>query len=1593
MARRAKYETCAWWSPKDIKDNPAVRKEVQGTDWSIFSKALRKTSAAPCECGHPQTEHSKNRGTCTKCWDNFMDHFQDFYKGTGPEVDYCKRFKGDRTKTAAEGDKYKDIMGDEHEEVHGFTGRVRGGHLENPMDHTMDWHHGSPSIFKTPGEHEDDEEDRDEEYEPPERHWNTHLGTHWTSLPEVAKKFAGGLYDQKRSAKEVRAEPGSISTAHLGITNPKVYKSEFDMDKEAHEYGKKHFGEPYEDEGDDDEEKKPETIYGDSDHASWISSHPDAENIARGFKARLQTQGHDGIVYGNEVEGPHHRDFTGVKPGSNPPMRGHPCAITFDPSQHHNVRSRGANEPDREQLHLFDKFGHIRWAARGARDGDVHPGGGKLRDTGGHKTVQWVPIHEVKKYALQPTIDEKVGPLKDQVRQNGMDPLVMHYNHEDKSALLMEGNHRLRAAEELGWSHVPVRVQRGYPNYAPVEHPAAPKKARSDQLDLAPSQIGLSGTASMEHKAGPYQGGHKFVFAPSTHRSMNGVPYHQVTAWEPGTEHHAGDPAYEKPYYDEKRPEGSQVGLIRWMHTNGNVQSIEVHPDHRRQGLGTELWDRANQVAKDTRGVVAPKHSKERTNEGEAWARSVSPRLPKRTHGSRVLDHFGHVFLAMSDRSDYGMGHSPTEGPPLHNLLGGEGEAAFAPKDIYTRMHDYSNHNEPADSESIEAIQNARHDGPYGRGLTQRGPKDNSHLRGIVSKPDDFPDQPAETDEAFAARKERRSNGEHHVTVYRAAPKGVKTINHGDWVSLSKTYARGEGRVSYDKTKDQPVYKARVKAKHVRWAGDSLNEFGYFGPEAKTEVHFRGGKNAERADQPHEGAMRVALAAEEIIVPRNIDTMRDSTCAVCGSQGTMNGDRCTVCNYLATPEAFQSPDLGLAGQVRDQLGIGNPDGEGPPEGGPGAPQGLDGDPNAMGMAGADQEAAGEPGEAPDLICDNCGATFDSSGEEEDLSEPYLSPAARIEPDVSALGVPDDVDVAREVAGQENMTGQNEGVGYQAGGECPTCGEGTLVPNEGGDEGGLGPEDDDMAGAEGAPGELGPGNDTDMAQGEDGTPEGDYEGPPGEGLPPGEGPPPDVDEDGEGGEPGPPVEEGQAQEEDPEQEGDEDDEGDDEPPFIRRQPKESSTMAQPQGAPRRQAPPARPAQGRPAQAAPVRRQVAAAAANPAALERQRLFQALTVTTAALNRQADLLERQDKAIRGLIAGVNRSNLKVAELGVRSEGVERQMALVANASGLMEPLARIGAAAQSKVAALYRRANPANPAQPVPEPGSEPSIQTSEEARQSAGRDDVTQLGATPISDVSADATTSVDTPYGELANQPVGMTRVDVTAPVAGTEVATPPEMTVIPVDTRIGNPNNPQVAFPFTIGPVGSPAQPYSGPSVGNPPSTAARQPQRPQGRSAPRQEPGVAVHPGAQVNADAQSHYIASVNLARLRGLVGITTEEPFELGIKIAGSMSDAQINAEAQGLQAVASRLSGQAAQQPPPFQPGAMFPPVTAAAQFQPPYVPEGRVMVPHMASSNGGGVLPTDPSFQAGKYGPGPGSAIASTTMFAPRSEEMGWDSPV
>ena len=117
----------------------------------------------------------------------------------------------------------------------------------------------------------------------------------------------------------------------------------------------------------------------------------------------------------------------------------------------------------------------------------------------------------------------------------------------------------------------------------------------------------------------------------------------------------------------------------------------------------------------------------------------------------------------------YGMQHRPSESGSGFDITDSEA----MPKDFYDNPQQYIFGNEEASQESIKAI-----------------------LK-IHNKP----------------------NAD--VVVYRATPKNE--LNDGDWISLSKKYAEGESLAEGVK-----VHNFTVKAKDIQFAGDDINEFGYF---------------------------------------------------------------------------------------------------------------------------------------------------------------------------------------------------------------------------------------------------------------------------------------------------------------------------------------------------------------------------------------------------------------------------------------------------------------------------------------------------------------------------------------------------------------------------------------------------------------------------------------------------------------------------------------------------------------------------------------------------------------------------------------------
>ena len=67
-----------------------------------------------------------------------------------------------------------------------------------------------------------------------------------------------------------------------------------------------------------------------------------------------------------------------------------------------------------------------------------------------------------------------------------------------------------------------------------------------------------------------------------------------------------------------------------------------------------------------------------------------------------------------------------------------------------------------------------------------------------------------------------RGNPNADVIVYRAARKNE--LNPGDWVTFSRAYAKD----SVEPNAPEKVYSFKVKAKDIIFAGDDINEFGYY---------------------------------------------------------------------------------------------------------------------------------------------------------------------------------------------------------------------------------------------------------------------------------------------------------------------------------------------------------------------------------------------------------------------------------------------------------------------------------------------------------------------------------------------------------------------------------------------------------------------------------------------------------------------------------------------------------------------------------------------------------------------------------------------
>ena len=125
------------------------------------------------------------------------------------------------------------------------------------------------------------------------------------------------------------------------------------------------------------------------------------------------------------------------------------------------------------------------------------------------------------------------------------------------------------------------------------------------------------------------------IFHPAKPRSMTPMaPLHTVEAWAPehvGTEWAQASPGERTGWHGSDADPGIRpMASMSWSHKTGEIHGIHTAPEHQRQGLASTLWQEGHRLANETRGVPTPRHSAQRTRAGDAWAKSVGGRLPRR---------------------------------------------------------------------------------------------------------------------------------------------------------------------------------------------------------------------------------------------------------------------------------------------------------------------------------------------------------------------------------------------------------------------------------------------------------------------------------------------------------------------------------------------------------------------------------------------------------------------------------------------------------------------------------------------------------------------------------------------------------------------------------------------------------------------------------------------------------------------------------------------------------------------------------------------------------------------------------------------------
>ena len=81
--------------------------------------------------------------------------------------------------------------------------------------------------------------------------------------------------------------------------------------------------------------------------------------------------------------------------------------------------------------------------------------------------------------------------------------------------------------------------------------------------------------------------------------------------------------------HDPSNPESEPMGEIEWHKDSGEILRVHVNEPFRRLGVANTLFHEAHKSARE-QGLAEPKHSEDRSDEGDAWAKQAGGEVPQK---------------------------------------------------------------------------------------------------------------------------------------------------------------------------------------------------------------------------------------------------------------------------------------------------------------------------------------------------------------------------------------------------------------------------------------------------------------------------------------------------------------------------------------------------------------------------------------------------------------------------------------------------------------------------------------------------------------------------------------------------------------------------------------------------------------------------------------------------------------------------------------------------------------------------------------------------------------------------------------------------